>query len=90
MGFINQLVKFLQENAAVKLEIDGHTDSDGDEAANLKLSQDRADAVKKQLVVLGIDALRLTCKGFGKTKPVDNNTTPEGKANNRRVEFVKK
>jgi outer membrane protein OmpA-like peptidoglycan-associated protein len=90
MGFLNQLVKFLQENGAVKLEIDGYTDSDGDETANLKLSQERAEAVKKQLVVLNIDESRLSCKGFGETNPVANNTTPEGKANNRRVEFLKK
>jgi outer membrane protein OmpA-like peptidoglycan-associated protein len=90
MGFLNQLTKFLKENPSVKLEIDGYTDNDGDEAANLKLSQDRADGVKKQLVILGTDTSRLTTKGFGETKPVDTNTTPEGKANNRRVEFVKK
>ena len=90
MGFLNQLIKFLQENPAVKLEIDGYTDSDGEESANLKLSQERAEAVKNTLVVHKIEDSRLTCKGFGETKPVDNNTTPEGKANNRRVEFVKK
>ena len=90
MGFLNQLVKFLKENATVKLEIDGHTDSDGDKAANIKLSQDRAEAVKNQLIALGVDASRLTSKGFGESKPVDNNTTPEGMADNRRVEFIKK
>lgn len=89
MGFLNDMAKFLKDNGTVKLEIDGHTDSDGDDASNLKLSQSRADAVKTQLVSMGIDGSRLTTKGFGETKPVDNNTTPEGKANNRRVEFVK-
>jgi outer membrane protein OmpA-like peptidoglycan-associated protein len=73
----------------VKLEIGGHTDSDGDAAKNVALSQSRADAVKKILVDQGIDAARLTTKGYGSTKPVDVNTTPEGKANNRRVEFTK-
>jgi len=90
MGFLNQLVKFLQENASVKLEIDGYTDSDGDDAANLKLSNDRSDAVKQRLVMLGIDASRLTTKGFGKTNPVADNATLEGKANNRRVELIRK
>jgi outer membrane protein OmpA-like peptidoglycan-associated protein len=89
MGFLNELAKWLKENAAVKLEIGGHTDSDGDDASNLKLSQARADAVKTQLTSMGVDAARLTAKGYGEAKPLDSNATPEGKANNRRVEFTK-
>jgi len=73
----------------MKFSIEGHTDNDGDDAANLKLSQARVEAVKAQLAALGIEAARLTCKGWGETKPVDANTTVIGKANNRRVEFVK-
>jgi outer membrane protein OmpA-like peptidoglycan-associated protein len=89
MGFLNSLLKFLQDNKALKLEIDGHTDSDGDDASNQKLSEARANAVKTFLVSAGIDASRLTVKGFGETKPVADNNTLEGKAMNRRVEFIK-
>jgi len=89
MGFLNELSKFLKENPTVKLEIGGHTDSDGDDASNMKLSQARAEAVRTQLQSMGVDAARLNAKGYGETKPADSNATPEGKANNRRVEFVK-
>ncbi len=89
MGTLNGIVQVLKENPDIKFEIGGHTDSDGDDAANLKLSQARADAVRTQLISMGIDAARLTTKGFGETKPISDNTTLEGKANNRRVEFIK-
>lgn len=89
MGFINELAKWLKDNSTIKLQVDGHTDSDGDLAANQKLSEDRAEAVKKALTSLGVDASRLKSKGYGETKPSSSNDTPEGKADNRRVEFVK-
>ncbi|HSN08941.1 MAG TPA: OmpA family protein, partial [Hanamia sp.] len=89
MGSINEIYKLMQKNSSLKFEIDGHTDNTGDASHNLTLSQDRADAVKAQLTKMGIDGSRLTTKGFGDTKPMDSNDTPEGKANNRRVEFVK-
>jgi outer membrane protein OmpA-like peptidoglycan-associated protein len=89
MGVLNQVAKFLKDNPSVKMEIDGHTDNSGAAAHNLTLSQQRADAVKAQLVSMGIDGARLSTKGFGDTKPISDNSTPEGKANNRRVEFVK-
>lgn len=89
-NFVKQLAEWLKANSMVKLEIDGHTDSDGSAAANMRLSQDRADEVKKVLVLQGIDSRRLTSKGFGSTKPIRPNTTPEGKAENRRVEFIKR
>jgi outer membrane protein OmpA-like peptidoglycan-associated protein len=89
MGTINEIVKLMKSDASIKLEVGGHTDSDGDPARNQTLSQARADAVRKVLVDQGIDESRLSSKGYGSTKPIDKNDTPEGKANNRRVEFTK-
>ncbi len=89
MGVLNQVANFLKSNTSIKMEIDGHTDNTGNSAHNMQLSQQRADAVKTQLVSMGIDASRFTTRGLGDTKPIDNNTTPEGKASNRRVEFIK-
>jgi outer membrane protein OmpA-like peptidoglycan-associated protein len=89
MGVINQIYQVMAENPDLKFSVNGHTDSDGSEEANLKLSQARAEAVMAQLISMGIDAGRLSSKGMGESAPIDTNETPEGKANNRRVEFVK-
>lgn len=89
MGELNAIAKILKENTALKVEIGGHTDTDGDDTSNLKLSEARASSVKNQLVTMGIDGSRLSTKGYGETKPLAPNTTFEGKAENRRVEFVK-
>ncbi len=83
--------ELLKNDAALKLEIQGHTDNVGQAAANLKLSQDRAAAVKTYLVqTFTIPAARLTTAGFGDTKPVADNAAEAGRSQNRRVELVKK
>jgi OmpA-OmpF porin, OOP family len=89
MGIINEIAGMMNEHPEIIFSIEGHTDSDGDNEFNLKLSEERAAAVKNKLIELGISTDRLSIKGFGETVPVSNNSTPEGKANNRRVEFVK-
>jgi outer membrane protein OmpA-like peptidoglycan-associated protein len=78
----------LEQCSEVHVAINGYTDSIGSEAYNLKLSQRRADAVRGFLVNKGVAASRLTTKGFGKADPVASNATPEGRAQNRRVELV--
>ncbi|MBK8167812.1 MAG: OmpA family protein [bacterium] len=80
----------LTEDTALRLSIEGHTDADGADDANLKLSQARAASVRAYLAEKhGVDAGRLETRGHGEGKPIDTNDTPEGKANNRRVELVK-
>jgi len=84
---LDQLVEVMNEYPELKIEIQGHTDSDGSDEANLKLSQDRADVCKKYAIDKGINASRLTSVGYGETKPIVNNDTPANKAKNRRTEF---
>jgi flagellar motor protein MotB len=84
---LDSVAQYLQANPKVRLEIQGHTDNIGGAAVNLALSQSRAESVKSYLVSAGIDASRLTAKGYGLTQPVASNITPEGRAQNRRVVF---
>jgi len=87
---IKQIARGLETNPNLKLLIEGHTDSVGDAAHNLDLSKRRADAVKAVLTgQFNVDAARLSTAGLGSTKPVDSNDTPQGRAQNRRVELVK-
>lgn len=88
---LGPIVDLLKSDGALRLEVQGHTDNVGAAAANLKLSQDRAAAVKDYLVKTGgIAAGRLSAAGFGDAKPVADNKTEAGRAQNRRVELVKK
>ena len=89
-GVLKEIGTVLKENPTVKVKIVGHTDSDGDDAKNLDLSKRRAAAVKNALnTEFGIAADQMETDGKGETQPSDPNTTPQGKANNRRVEFIK-
>ncbi len=89
-GTLKSIADVLKENGPVRVKIIGHTDSDGDDAKNLELSQRRAQSVKNELVSkFGIDASRIETEGAGETTPVAPNDTPANKALNRRVEFVK-
>jgi len=84
---LDNAVRVLKANSTLKIEIHGHTDSVGSDAYNQRLSERRAQAVKDRLVSKGIDADRLATRGLGKSDPVASNATPEGRAQNRRVEF---
>lgn len=89
-GTLKDIAKVLQDNKNIKVKIVGHTDSDGDEQSNLDLSKRRSASVKNTLAnEFGIDAARMETDGKGESEPVSDNNTPAGKANNRRVEFIK-
>ena len=88
MGIINEVVDLMKEHPEMRFSVEGHTDSDGDDAFNMELSDKRAETVKSTMISLGIPAERLESKGWGESMPLEDNSSPEGKANNRRVEFV--
>jgi OmpA-OmpF porin, OOP family len=89
-GMVKEIANVLNENADVRVKIIGHTDNDGDDAKNLELSKKRAEAVKKSLSKdFGVDAARMETDGKGESVPAVKNDTPENKAQNRRVEFIK-
>ena len=84
---LDHLLTIMNENAQMKIEISGHTDKTGSEPLNSKLSEARAKAVVDYLVKKGIDRTRMEFKGFGSLQPISDNSTPAGRAKNRRVEF---
>lgn len=89
MGAINEIFDLLKSNPDLKFSVEGHTDSQGDDSFNMRLSLERAQAVMNRLIEMGISSDRLTARGWGESKPISDNGAPEGMANNRRVEFVK-
>jgi len=89
MGTINEIFNILKKYPELKFLVEGHTDNTGNSASNQTLSEARAKAVCDKLKEMGIDASRLSAKGCGMSKPIDNNNTSEGRAKNRRVEFIR-
>jgi OOP family OmpA-OmpF porin len=86
---LDKVAAMLKTDASIKADVEGHTDSVGSDDYNLKLSDARAASVRNWLVRHGIDAARLTSKGYGKSRPVADNGTDAGRARNRRVEQAK-
>jgi outer membrane protein OmpA-like peptidoglycan-associated protein len=85
---LDRLVNSLKENPKMEIEISGHTDNVGGHDANIKLSNDRAAAVKEYLITKGINVERVKSKGFGETKPLKKNDSEKNRQINRRVEFT--
>ena len=84
---LTKLKQMLNDNPNLKIEVGGHTDKTGNEGNNVQLSKRRAQSVVDYLVSIGIDVSRLSAKGFGSSKPIAENETEEGRAQNRRTEF---
>lgn len=87
-NILNEFIEFLTENPTVRVAIQGHTDNRGNPQDNLDLSQRRAQSVMSYLLLEGIEVSRLEAKGFGEEKPIASNEAEEGRAKNRRTEFV--
>ena len=85
---IDKMVEILKENPTVVVEVGGHTDNSGDSKKNLELSKKRAIQVMNYMISKGVNAKQMKAVGYGETKPISDNETPEGKALNRRVVFT--
>ncbi|MCU0643536.1 MAG: OmpA family protein, partial [bacterium] len=88
-AILDEVIVGLVDNKDVSLEVRGYTDDRGSATYNQKLSERRAIAVMQYLVSKGVEQSRLTAAGYGKKDPVASNATPEGRAQNRRIEFVR-
>lgn len=86
-GLLDQVAMVLKDNPSIRVRIEGHTDSQGSDNANMTLSQNRANSVRDYLVHAGVSSERLLAVGFGETTPIATNATAQGRALNRRVEF---
>ncbi|MBX3268877.1 MAG: OmpA family protein [Sandaracinaceae bacterium] len=86
---LNTVAQVLRDFPDISIEIQGHTDDRGSDQYNLRLSSDRAESVRRYLTEQGIAPSRLTARGYGESRPIDTNRTEPGRANNRRVEFVR-
>jgi outer membrane protein OmpA-like peptidoglycan-associated protein len=87
-ALLDDVAAAMRDNPKITVEVQGHTDSQGDDAFNLKLSQRRAESVKTYLAGKGVDATRMAPKGYGENVPIADNRTNDGRSQNRRVEFV--
>ena len=87
-ALLDEVAQALKDNPTIKVEIQGHTDSQGSDRSNLKLSQRRADSVRRYLIKKDVTSDRMVAKGYGESVPIADNRTSEGRAQNRRVEFV--
>jgi outer membrane protein OmpA-like peptidoglycan-associated protein len=84
---LDKLASIMLDNPGLKMKIDAHTNNVGNADANMKLSEDRATAVKNYLVTKGIEESRITTEGFGGTQPIADNTTVAGRQRNNRIEI---
>jgi OmpA-OmpF porin, OOP family len=87
---VDQIVEMLKQNPDLKVSVEGHTDNVGSDKSNKTLSENRAKSVMNALISGGIEKSRLSSKGWGSTKPIEDNSTEDGRYKNRRVEIVKK
>jgi OOP family OmpA-OmpF porin len=85
---LDEAVKTMQDNPTLRVVVEGHADSIGSEAYNQRLSERRAEAVKRFLVQRGVESSRIETRGFGETKPIASNDTKAGRAENRRAEII--